>query len=89
MPATAVKYLKCKVIVDEVIDLPRHESAVMLKQTGLLPYDYLVICTGSRYRPPIDNSEHVYVVNPLLVENLHLYRDSTAHILLCWSHACF
>jgi NADH dehydrogenase FAD-containing subunit len=61
------------VVVDEVIGLRKHESAVVLKKGGLLPYDYLVLCTGSRYRLPVTSNEHILVVDPLVPAALQTY----------------
>lgn len=60
-------------MVDEVIGLRKHESAVVLKKGGLLPYDYLVLCTGSRYRLPVTSNEHILVVDPLVPAALQTY----------------
>jgi len=68
-------YLHCKVVVDEVIDLRKHESAVVLKKGGVLPYDYLVLCTGSRYRMPVTSNEHILVVDPLVPAALQTYYE--------------
>lgn len=56
-----------------MIGLRKHESAVVLKKGGLLPYDYLVLCTGSRYRLPVTSNEHILVVDPLVPAALQTY----------------
>jgi NADPH-dependent 2,4-dienoyl-CoA reductase/sulfur reductase-like enzyme len=72
------------VVVDEVIGLRKHESAVVLKKGGLLPYDYLVLCTGSRYRLPVTSNEHILVVDPLVPAALQTY----ATLALLPPYAC-
>jgi NADH dehydrogenase FAD-containing subunit len=67
------------VIVDDVVGVRKHESAVVLKKGGLLPYDYLVICTGSRYRMPVTSSEQIVVIDPLTPATLETY----AYLYLC------
>jgi NADH dehydrogenase FAD-containing subunit len=66
----------CTIVVDEVVGLNREGNTLLLKSHGPLPYDYLVIGTGSRYRVPVQGNDQVLVIDPLQPSSLLEYQLS-------------
>jgi NADH dehydrogenase FAD-containing subunit len=60
------QYLEhCTILVDQVVGLVTGENTLLLKSHGPLFYDYLVLCTGSRYRVPVQGNDELLVIDPL------------------------
>lgn len=77
--APHTKYLwDCTIVVDEVVGLDREGNTLLLKSHGPLPYDYLVIGTGSRYRVPVQGNDQVLVIDPLQPSSLLEHKAALA-----------
>ncbi len=55
--------MKCRVVVGTVAEAKEHE--VVLESGEVIPFDYLLLGTGSRYSTPIADTEEISVINPL------------------------
>ncbi|KAL6073310.1 Pyridine nucleotidedisulfide oxidoreductase family protein [Balamuthia mandrillaris] len=58
------KYLKCTFVEGTVSDI--EQNLVVLESGDKVPFEYLALCTGSRYNIMLQSTDHIQVVNPLL-----------------------
>jgi NADPH-dependent 2,4-dienoyl-CoA reductase/sulfur reductase-like enzyme len=59
--------------VDELTGVHTDTNTVRLMSGGPLSYDYLILCTGSRYLMPVQGNEQLRVIDPLRPEALREY----------------
>jgi hypothetical protein len=73
---------QCEVVVDEVVGVNTERNALQLKSRGSLSYDYLVLCTGSRYVMPLEGNDKLLVIDPLHPDTLKEYSTNTSVLCL-------